>query len=134
LVRLEKPFDDGLLEYGFRFVPQKEQVFIASFARLRWPALKYDFSRREYIRLRRSASKNHVDKRLLHEFDRDYCFTHVMARRIRTGAHNSMTGMCYDVAIRNYARIAGIIEGHIRSSASQNNQRLGKIDNCAQSE
>ena len=102
--------EDGLLDYGFQFVPQKEQEFIAEYASQRF-GIQYEFTRQEYRRLRELARKARLDPEEIEEFDRDYCFTHIMARKLRTGAHNAMTGICYDVAVRNYARIGDAIQG-----------------------
>lgn len=105
---------DGLIDRGFHFIPQKEQNYIAKYARLRG-IQEYDYSRKEYTNLRKLAKKAHLDKALIEKFDRGYCFTHIMAKKLRTGAHNSITGICYDAAICSYAVVARIIEKRANS-------------------
>lgn len=105
----KREFDDRLLERGLQFIPQKEQNYIAEYARL-LGVVEFDYSKQEYTRLRKLGKKAHINKKLIRKFVRAYCFTHSFARRIRTGAHNSMTGICWNGAIRQYAEVALIIE------------------------
>lgn len=100
---------DELLRRGSRRIPKIDQEYIVSHAR--WKGIKkYDYTDQEHSRLKRLAEKARLCKDLIEEFDRDYRFIRALARKLRTGVHNAMTGMCYDIAICNYARIATIIE------------------------
>ena len=109
---LQRQFDDGLLDIGFQFIPEMDQKYMVRHAR--WRGIhEYDYTRQEYKRLRKLAKKAHLSKALIEKFDRGYCFTHFMARKLRTGAHNSITGMCYDAAIYSYAGVARIVEKKI---------------------
>lgn len=64
--------DDGLLDEGFVFIPQREWRFISEYAKKRF-GFEYQYTHREYKGLRESASKMRLDPRDIEEFDRDYC-------------------------------------------------------------
>lgn len=111
----KREFNDILLERGFQFIPQKEQEYISEYAKVKG-ICEFEYSKQEYTRLRKLAKKAHIDKQQIEKFDRAYCFTHSFARRIRTGAHNSMTGMCWDAAIGQYVQVAKIIQSQLHQA------------------
>ena len=101
--------NDGLLDRGFQFVPQVEQDYIRQFAG--WMGITgFTYTRQEYVRIRRLEKKLRFSKEDIEELERDYCSTHIMARKIRKGAHNFIAGICYDATICNYANIATAIK------------------------
>lgn len=87
-----------------------EQPFIAHYAASRWGITNWNYSDEEYSTLRNYVLSLHLNDGTLAELDKCFAFIHEQARAMRTGAHNSMTGMCYDIAIRNYANVAETIE------------------------
>jgi hypothetical protein len=89
--------------------PRADQKRVIRHAR--WSGIqKYDFTYQEYARLRNLALHFHLKEELIAEFDKDFRFMHECPRLMRTGRFNSITGICYDIAVKNYAEIAGTIE------------------------
>jgi hypothetical protein len=68
------------------------------------------YNEEEYAYLRRTAQQLHFSPEVTGDLDKNYSFVHDMTRKVMTGAINSITGMCYDVAILNYAGDARPIE------------------------
>jgi hypothetical protein len=52
----------------------------------------------------------YVSPELIAELDKDYEFMHKCPRLMRIGRFNSITRMCYDIAIGNYAKIGEALE------------------------
>ena len=100
---------DGYYHCRIHDLPQIDQEYVTSHARSRG-INDYDFTWDEYTRLRKLAEKMHLRDGLIQEFNKDYSFIHRLASSVRTGAINSITGMCYDVAFCNYALLARKIE------------------------
>ena len=94
---------------SFRRLPGIDRELIVDHARSRG-INTHCFTKLEYLNFRNLAQKMHLRQGILEEFDKDYEFTHSMARKVRTGAINSISGMCYVIAIYNYAKIANTIE------------------------
>lgn len=93
----------------FPWLSGKDQKGIVAHARYR-RIERYDFTRREYLRLRNLAEKMYLKQQLIAEFDKHYTFIRRVPKLKRSGRFNSMTGMNYDWAIAQYAEIARVIE------------------------
>ena len=70
----------------------------------------FNYTFEEHARLRCLAQEASLRIELIQSFDRTYNFIYWMTRKVRTGVLNSISGMCYDIALKNYAKIAQIIE------------------------
>lgn len=71
---------------------------------------KFKYSFKEHVALRNLAERANASKKFINEFDRTYNFLYWMTIRARHNKINSIGGMCWDVAIKNYADYAETIE------------------------
>ena len=86
-------------------LPEIDREYLTSHASSRgW--IKYDYSDEEHARLRTLAEKLNASKKFVKEFNRNYNFIYWMTMRARSGKINSMGGICYDIALQNYAEMA----------------------------
>lgn len=86
-------------------LPEIYWAYLKNHARFRG-LIKYDYSDEEHARLRTLAEEVNANKEFVKEFDRNYNFIYWMTIRARSGKINSIGGMCYDIALQNYAEMA----------------------------
>ena len=91
---------------------KKDARFLVCFVRQRG-ITKYKLTQYEYERLRRKAIKLQLDAKAISEFDKSYEFIQRLARKMRLGAINSMTGMCFMTAVSIYATTAKLVDNCI---------------------
>ena len=90
-------------------LPEIDQKYLQSHASSRG-LTKYDYSDEEHKRRRKLAMDNNASEEFIHNFDRTFNFIYWMTIRARTGKINSIGGMCYDIALKNYADLAEVTE------------------------
>jgi len=78
-----------------------------------------------HCRLLSLAEKAHLTPEAVAQFDRDFNYIHWMTLKVKAGTINSISGMCYDIAIKNYSEIAKIILKQAAGSSSKRS-RVGK--------
>ena len=70
----------------------------------------YQYGQERHRQIRALAEKAGLSHAFLEELDRNYNFIYWMARKVRVGTINSISGMCYDIALKNYDRMCKWVE------------------------
>jgi hypothetical protein len=70
----------------------------------------YKYSEERHKQIRSLAQKANQRQELIDYLDRNYNFIYWMTRKVRLGTINSIGGMCYDIALQNYAEITEKID------------------------
>jgi len=90
-------------------LPEIDQKYLQDHAKFKG-LVKYNYNDDEHKRLRKLATDANASKTFIHNFDRTFNFIYWMTIRARTCKINSIGGMCYDIALKNYADLAEVIE------------------------
>ena len=99
-------------DHYHHFHSHLEPDCIIDHARLLIGTSKYTFNESEYENLRTAAKKMHLNEKVIHDLDKYYKQMHQMCIYEQTKRHamNSIVGMGWYSAIKNYYKIAKLID------------------------